>query len=45
MDAITKAHSKGAELNLITASSVKSVPYHKGAAKYYSEKGITVPTK
>ena len=45
MDAITKAHSKGAELNLVTASSVKSVPYHKGAAKYYSEKGITVPTK
>ena len=45
MDAITKAHSKGAELNLITASSIKSVPYHKGAAKYYSEKGITVPTK
>jgi TRAP-type uncharacterized transport system substrate-binding protein len=39
------AHSKGAELSLETASSVAGIPYHKGAARYYSEKGITVAVK
>ena len=27
------------------AASVTAVPYHPGAAKYFAEKGITVPTK
>lgn len=45
IDAITTAHAKGAELNLEFAGSVSSVPYHAGAAKYFEEKGITVPTK
>ena len=45
VDAITNVHAKGAELNLDFASSVTSVPYHPGAAKYFAEKGITVPTK
>ncbi|MBQ0000900.1 MAG: TAXI family TRAP transporter solute-binding subunit [Clostridiales bacterium] len=45
IDEITVAHAKGAELNLEFASSVTSVPYHAGAAKYFAEKDITVPVK
>ena len=45
LDSITAAHAKGAELSLDFAASVTSVPYHAGAAKYFSEKGITVATK
>ena len=45
VDSITAAHAKGAELDLDFAASVGSVPYHPGAAKYFSEKGIEVPTK
>ena len=45
IDAITAVHAKGAELNLEFATSVTSVPYHPGAAKYFAEEGITVPTK
>ena len=41
----TLAHDKKAELDLNFAASVTAVPYHKGAAKYFAEKGITVPTK
>ena len=44
-EAITAAHAKGAELNLEFAASVTDVPYHPGAAKYFSEKGIEVPVK
>lgn len=40
-DAITEAHAKGAELDLDYASTC-GLPYHTGAAKYFSEKGITV---
>ena len=36
---------KAAELDLAFAASVTAVPYHAGAAKYFAEKGITVPTK
>ena len=39
------SHAKAAELNLEFASSVTDVPYHAGAAKYFSEKGIEVPVK
>ena len=42
VDAITEQHAKGAELDVEFASSITSVPYHPGAAKYYEEKGITV---
>ena len=45
VDTITQAHAKGAELNLEFAASYGAVPYHPGAAKYFAEKGITVPTK
>ena len=41
----TLSHDKKAELNLEFASSVTDVPYHPGAAKYFAEKDITVPTK
>lgn len=39
------AHAKAAELDLNFAASVTDVPYHAGAAKYFAEKGIEVPTK
>ena len=39
------AHAKAEELSLEFASSVTDVPYHPGAAKYFSEQGIEVPTK
>ena len=42
IEAITAAHAKGAELSLENATSGMTVPFHKGAAKYFAEKGITV---
>ena len=45
IDAITAAHAKGAELSLENATSGMTVPFHKGAAKYFAEKGITVEAK
>ena len=42
IEAITTAHAKGAELSLENATDGITVPFHKGAAKYYAEKGITV---
>ena len=44
-NAANLSHGKAAELDLEFAASVTAVPYHKGAAKYFAEKGITVPTK
>ncbi len=44
-EAITTAHAKGAELSLENATQGMSVPFHKGAAKYFAEKGITVEAK
>ena len=41
-DALSEQHDKGKELDLDFASSVTSVPYHPGAAKYFSEKGKSV---
>ena len=35
-------HQKASLLNLETGISGISIPFHKGAAKYYSENGITV---
>ena len=42
IDAIKAAHGKGAELSLENATSGMTAPFHKGAAKYFAEKGITV---
>ena len=39
------AHDKAKELDLDFATSVTSVPYHAGAAKYFAEKGFEVATK
>lgn len=44
-EAEISSHAKYGELNLDFAASVTSVPYHPGAAKYFAEKGYTVPTK
>ena len=41
-DAISEQHGKGKELELKYAASVTAVPYHPGAAKYFSEKGVSV---
>ena len=38
-------HDKENELDLTFASSVTDVPYHPGAARYFEEQGITVPTE
>ncbi len=43
--AVTEQHAKGGELDLAFASSVTSVPFHKGAVKFFSENGITVSGK
>ena len=44
-DAIAQSHDKGNELDLEFATSITTVPYHPGAAKYFAEQGITVPVK
>lgn len=42
IEAISKEHAKGAELSLENATEGLTVPFHKGAAKYFKEKGIEV---
>ncbi|MBR3934042.1 MAG: TAXI family TRAP transporter solute-binding subunit [Clostridia bacterium] len=42
IDAITAENAKGAELSLENATAGMTVPFHKGAAKYFAEKGIEV---
>jgi TRAP-type uncharacterized transport system substrate-binding protein len=44
MKDITAENAKGAELSLKNATGITTVPYHKGAAKYFKEQGITVST-
>ena len=44
-ESIAEAHDKGNELDLEFATSITNIPYHPGAAKYFAEKGIEVPTK
>ncbi len=39
------AHNKASELSLEFASSVTDVPYHPGAAEYFSAQGFEVPVK
>ena len=45
LDEVTAAHAKGAECSVEFASSVTDIPYHSGAAQYFAEQGVTVPTK
>lgn len=42
IDAITAENAKGAELSLENATSGMTAPFHAGAAKYFTEKGVTV---
>ncbi len=39
---ITTEHAKGAELSIENATSGMAAPFHKGAAKYFEEKGVKV---
>ncbi len=41
-DALKEQHGKAEALDLDFATSVTSVPFHPGAAKYYAENGINV---
>ncbi len=41
-EAITAENAKGAELSLENATSGMTVPFHAGAAKYFTEKGVEV---
>jgi len=45
IDAITAENAKGAELSIENATSGMTVPFHAGAAKYFAEKGVTVPVQ
>ena len=42
IDGIKAEHAKGAELSIENATSGMTAPFHKGAAKYFAEKGVTV---
>lgn len=42
---IAKENAKGKELDVHSATAGMAVPFHKGAARYYAEKGITVNTE
>ncbi len=42
IDAISAENAKGKELSLENATEGLTIPFHAGAAKYFSEKGITV---
>lgn len=42
---IAVENAKGEELSVEKASSLTTVPYHEGAARYYEEHGITVSTE
>lgn len=42
MEDIAKENGKGAELSIENATSGMTAPFHKGAAKYFAEKGVTV---
>ena len=44
-NAANLSHGKDSEVDVSVAARVTAVPYHPGAAKYFAEKGITVPTK
>ena len=45
VDAIAAENGKGAELTIENATSGMAAPFHPGAAKYFAEQGVTVPTE
>lgn len=42
IEAISSENAKGRELSIENATSGMTAPFHKGAAKYFEEKGVTV---
>ena len=42
---LTDMHAKYGELSIEKGASITTVPYHPGAAKYFTEKGKTVTSK
>ncbi len=42
LDDLVAIHKEAKSISLETASSSKAVPYHKGAQRFFKEKGITV---
>ncbi len=44
-EAISGEHAKGAELSVENATTGMTAPFHKGAAKYFEEHGVTVDTQ
>jgi hypothetical protein len=40
LNELAASHAKGKELSLKTAATGVSIPFHPGAMKYYSEKGV-----
>ena len=44
-DAIAAENGKGAELSVENATTGMTAPFHSGAAKYFAEHGVTVPTE
>ena len=45
IDAIKAEHAKGYELSIENATSGMTAPFHKGAARYFAEKNVTVPVE
>ncbi|NJF24805.1 TAXI family TRAP transporter solute-binding subunit [Thermococcus sp. Bubb.Bath] len=45
VDALRAVHAKAKYISLQTALDGMSIPLHPGAAKYYEEKGMTIPDK
>ena len=45
VDAIAAENGKGKELSIENATGGMAAPFHAGAAKYFAEKGVTVPTE
>ena len=43
-DEIALENAKGQELSIENATDGMAVPFHKGAARYYAEHGVTVET-
>lgn len=44
-DAIAAENAKGDELSIENATSGMTAPFHAGAAKYFAEQGVEVPTE
>ena len=44
LDSLAGSHDKFKEFSLEKGASVEAVPYHPGAAKYFAEHNLKVPT-